>query len=100
MAVRTLKEFEKLKQKSTAKAVEGEKSPELLEVIEPEFEYVFFYPDNRANAYHNGTYRLTIEDKIVERPIVDGVIKVYSLKEKEILLNDGFLFLRKQEVKE
>jgi hypothetical protein len=105
MPVFTLKEFEKRSKASPSEATTVEQSAVVVEEEKeippaPILEHVFFYPDNRINGYHNGTYKALIKEEIIEVPIVDGVIKVKSLELKEALINEGFTFLRTQEVVE
>lgn len=100
MPVLTRKEFEKIKKSPPKKvSIKEDPIPELTEE-ETLFEYVFFYPENRLSGYHNGTYRVTIDGTVREHSIIDGIVKVQSIREREALLNEGFIFLRRQEVKE
>ena len=101
MAVLTRKEYENSKRSPSKQADEGAKAPDSVsKVSEERVEFVFFYPDNRMSGYHNGVHRMVIDGREIEHDIIDGIIKVQSNKEKEALLNEGWLFLRKQEVKE
>lgn len=63
-------------------------------------EYSLFYPDNTVSRYHTGKYKISINGVEREYLIVDGVIRVFSLEEKALLVQKGFLFLNKQEVTE
>lgn len=98
MGVLTLKEWEKHKSPPPIKGGAVEKSAAPPEKEEQLFEYVFFYPDNITDRYHTGVYRVNVDGVIKEHPIVNGVVKVRSIKERDALIKEGFLFIKVQEV--
>lgn len=101
MPVLTLKEFER-RAKGSSKVSTKDKTFVEMEPVpaEDKFEYILFYPDNLERQYHKGECKTDISGEITSYPIVDGVVKVRSLLEKDFLVKEGYTFLRKQEVEE
>jgi hypothetical protein len=58
-------------------------------------EYFFFHPDNSINPnyYKEGIFKVEVMGKIVELPIVNGVLKTDNLQIRDILLKQKFIFM-------
>jgi len=97
MAILTHREYEAKNEIKQSGAVTKIAAP--IDTIEEETEHVLFYPDNGADRYHNGTYKLEIDGMIKDIEIVNGSVRVGSQRECEALKRDGFLFVSTREVK-
>jgi len=64
-----------------------------------DFEYILMYPDNIANNYHNGIYKVDLPEGIKEVEIISGMVHTQDIRIKTILEKDGFIFIRKREAK-
>lgn len=61
-------------------------------------EYLFFHPDNSETKRLNGKYVVEYDGKIIDVPIVEGVLKTDNEAIKNILISKGMIFTHEREV--
>jgi hypothetical protein len=61
-------------------------------------EYLFFHPDNSETHRVNGKYVVEHEGKIIDVPIIAGVLKTENEAVKNILISKGMIFTHEREV--
>jgi len=63
-----------------------------------EMEYFLFHPDNIENNRMNGKFMIECKSKIIEIPIIDGVLKTTDEEIKNALMSKGMIYMFSKEV--
>jgi hypothetical protein len=61
-------------------------------------EYLFFHPDNSETHRVNGKYIVEHDGKIIDVPIIAGILKTDNEAVKNILISKGMIFTHEREV--
>lgn len=65
---------------------------------EPVKEYYFMHPDNSVNYKISGKFIINVNDRMVEIPIIEGILKTTDEKVKNALMTKGMIFTYEKEV--
>jgi len=65
---------------------------------EPIKEFYFMHPDNSANYKISGEFIIDVNGKMIEIPIIEGILKTTDEKVKNALISKGIIFTHEKEV--
>jgi len=65
---------------------------------EPNKEFYFMHPDNSVNYKISGKFTIEVNGKMIEIPIIEGILKTTDEKVKNELITKGMIFTHEKEV--
>ena len=61
-------------------------------------EFYFMHPDNSENYKISGEFIIDVNGKMIEIPIIEGILKTTDEKVKNALISKGIIFTHEKEV--